>query len=42
VGKVDGYAALGITPQPLAPWLPVLLGEPARQRRRAAARSLRR
>jgi len=42
VGKVDGYAILGITPQPLAPWLPVLLGEPARQRRLAAARSLRR
>jgi NADH dehydrogenase len=42
VGKLDGYAALGITPQPLAPWLPVLLGEPARQRRLAAARSLRR
>jgi NADH dehydrogenase len=42
VGKTDGYAALGITPQPLTPWLPVLLQEPARQRRLATARSLRR
>jgi uncharacterized protein YbjT (DUF2867 family) len=42
VGKVDGYAALGITPQPLTPWLSVLLQEPARQRRLAGARSLRR
>lgn len=39
VGKVDGYAALGITPQPLAAWLPVLLKEPARQRRLSMARS---
>lgn len=38
VGKVDGYAALGITPQPLDAWLPVLLNEPARQRRLAMAR----
>lgn len=39
VGKVDGYAALGITPQPLAAWLPVLLHEPARQRRLSLART---
>lgn len=39
VGKVDGYAALGITPQPLAAWLPVLLNTPARQRRLDLARS---
>nr|WP_279237670.1 complex I NDUFA9 subunit family protein [Dyella sedimenti] len=38
VGKVDGYAALGIVPQALDAWLPVLLGVPARQRRLAAAR----
>ena len=42
VGKIDGYAALGIVPQPFTPWLPVLLDEPARQRRLAQARSLRR
>lgn len=42
VGKADGYAALGIVPQPFTPWLPVLLSEPPRQRRLAAARSLRR
>jgi NADH dehydrogenase len=42
VGKVDGYAALGIVPQPFSPWLPVLLNEPPRQRRLTAARSLRR
>jgi NADH dehydrogenase len=42
VGKVDGYAALGITPQPFTPWLPVLLDEPPRQRRLAQARSRRR
>lgn len=39
VGKVDGYAALDITPQPLAAWLPVLLNIPARQRRLDVARS---
>ncbi|AIF46707.1 complex I NDUFA9 subunit family protein [Dyella japonica] len=39
VGKADGYAALGITPQPLEAWLPVLLKEPARQRRLKKARS---
>ncbi|TPG45895.1 complex I NDUFA9 subunit family protein [Rhodanobacter glycinis] len=42
VGKVDGYAALGIVPQPFTPWLSVLLNEPARQRRLTTARSLRR
>lgn len=42
VGTVDGYVALGITPQPFSPWLPVLLNPSARQRRLAAARSLRR
>ena len=42
VGKVDGYAALGIVPQAFSPWLPVLLNPSARQRRLAAARSLRR
>ena len=42
VGKVDGYAALGIAPQPFSPWLPVLLNPSARQRRLATARSLRR
>jgi NADH dehydrogenase len=42
VGKVNGYAALGIEPQAFTPWLPILLGEPARQRRLSAARSLRR
>ena len=39
VGKVDGYAALGITPQPLEAWLPILLNEPARQRRLSLART---
>jgi len=39
VGKVDGYAALGIVPQPFTPWLPVLLHAPARQRRLDGARS---
>lgn len=39
VGRVDGYAALGIAPQPFTPWLPVLLGQPARSRRLAEARS---
>ena len=42
VGKTDGYAALGIVPQPFSAWLPVLLDEPPRQRRLSAARSLRR
>ncbi|HEY2624884.1 MAG TPA: complex I NDUFA9 subunit family protein [Dyella sp.] len=39
VGKVDGYAALGIVPQPFSPWLPVLLQVPARQRRLMVARA---
>lgn len=39
VGKVNGYAALGILPQALTPWLPVLLHEPPRQRRLAAQRA---
>jgi NADH dehydrogenase len=38
VGKQDGYAALGIAPQPLSAWLPALLQEPARLRRLANAR----
>ncbi|MDO1529002.1 complex I NDUFA9 subunit family protein [Fulvimonas sp. R45] len=38
VGKVDGYAALGLRPQPFTPWLPVLLHGPARQRRLDATR----
>ncbi|MFC5580647.1 complex I NDUFA9 subunit family protein [Rhodanobacter terrae] len=42
VGNADGYAALGIVPQAFSPWLPILLNESARQRRLAAARSLRR
>jgi NADH dehydrogenase len=42
VGKLDGYAALGIVPQPFTPWLPVLLDEPPRHRRLAAQRSPRR
>lgn len=42
VGKVDGYAALGIVPQSFTPWLPTLLDEPPLQRRLAAARSSRR
>jgi len=42
VGKVDGYAALGIVPQALTRWLPTLLNEPPRQRRLAAARSRKR
>jgi len=33
VGKVDGYAALGIVPQPFTPWLPRLIhGEPLQNR----------
>ena len=39
VGTVDGYAALGIVPQPLSAWLPVLLHAPARQRRLTVARA---
>ena len=42
VGKNDGYAALGIVPQPFTPWLPALLHGPARQRRLDGARKLQR
>jgi len=42
VGKHDGYAVLGITPQGFVPWLPRLLAGSIRQRRLSAARSLRR
>ncbi len=38
VGKVDGYAALGIVPQPFSAWLPVLLKQSSRQRRMTLAR----
>ncbi len=41
VGKQDGYAALGIVPQPLSAWLPLLLQEPARLRRLSKARGSR-
>ena len=41
VGKVDGYAALGIEPQPFTAWLPVLLQPSARQIRLDLARSRR-
>ncbi|MEO7066176.1 MAG: complex I NDUFA9 subunit family protein [Rhodanobacter sp.] len=39
VGKVDGYAALGITPRAFTASLPRLLSESAKQRRLSAARS---
>ncbi|RDI98607.1 complex I NDUFA9 subunit family protein [Dyella solisilvae] len=39
VGKVDGYAALGIVPQSFTASLPTLLGTPLRQRRMASARA---
>ncbi|GAB2553645.1 complex I NDUFA9 subunit family protein [Rhodanobacter koreensis] len=42
VGKTDGYATLGITPQPFTPWLPRLLGRSPLQRRLNGARALRR
>jgi NADH dehydrogenase len=42
VGKHDGYAALGIVPQPFTPWLPRLLGGSPLQRRLNEARALRR
>jgi NADH dehydrogenase len=42
VGRHDGYAMLGITPQAFAAWAPRLLETPARERRLSAARSLRR
>ena len=38
VGKIDGYAALGIQPQPFTPWLPPLIHGLPRQRRLDAAR----
>ena len=38
VGRADGYAALGIVPQPFTPWLPRLLAGLPRQRRLDAAR----
>lgn len=33
VGKQDGFAALGIVPQPFTPWLPRLVNDPPRQPR---------
>jgi NADH dehydrogenase len=42
VGKVDGLAQLGISPQSFAAWLPRLLGQPVRQRRLDEARTKRR
>ena len=39
VGKTDGYAALGIVPQPFTPWLPRLLGGSPLQRRLDEARA---
>ena len=41
VGKQDGYAALGIRPEPLTPWLPVLLQGSLRQRRLDRYRAMR-
>lgn len=38
VGEVNGYAALGIVPQPFTPWLPHLVHGSTRQRRLDAAR----
>jgi hypothetical protein len=38
VGQTDGYAALGIVPQPFTPWLPRLIHGPPRQHRLAVAR----
>ncbi len=39
VGKTDGYAALGIVPQPFTPWLPRLLHGSPLQRRLNQARA---
>lgn len=39
VGKHNGYATLGITPQALTPWLPTLLHGSPRQRRLDEART---
>lgn len=41
VGKHDGYAALGIRPQPFTPWLPVLLQGSRRQARLDRYRGMR-
>lgn len=42
VGEVNGYATLGIVPQPFTPWLPRLLqGSPRQQRLDAARRAFR-
>ena len=41
VGKVDGYATLGIAPRAFTPALPRLLGRPLRQQRMDEARKLR-
>jgi uncharacterized protein YbjT (DUF2867 family) len=38
VGKLDGYAALGIVPQPFTPWLPSLVRGSRRQNRLDIAR----
>jgi uncharacterized protein YbjT (DUF2867 family) len=43
VGKIDGYAALGIVPQPFTPWLPRLIqGLPKQQRLDTARNAYRR
>jgi NADH dehydrogenase len=42
VGKTDGLAALGITPQSFSAWLPRLLHKSVRQRRLDDARGMRR
>lgn len=42
VGKVDGLAQLGISPQSFSAWLPRLLGQTVRQRRLDASRTSRR
>ena len=39
IGKTDGYAALGIVPQPFTPWLSRLLGGSPLQRRLDEARA---
>jgi len=41
VGEQDGYAALDIRPQPLTPWLPVLLQGSRRQQRLDRYRAMR-
>ncbi|MEO8809951.1 MAG: complex I NDUFA9 subunit family protein [Rhodanobacter sp.] len=42
VGKIDGYATLGITPQAFTPWLPRLINGSLVHRRMDAARAWRR